>query len=358
MNLRPLEPVDIYKAVQKGVRAAAGKALTPALKRWRNTRSGEDGPGKMEPGVARFLLRYGMLDASQDGEARERAYAEVVRRMARASGDANGLVAAWMQAFAMGEYGVFEGGVCGEKAHCDRCPLRDSCRFLSSGARVIQVSGEALAHSLTESPAQKKVRPRAADLLAFVISEGRGGTAAMARAEALLKSLGGVRGVLGAGPEDLRKLGLDAMSAAYIRAVAELFQLWTEEEELRGRSFSCGEDFFNHYRLRLRNVKKERFFVACLDQRNRLLGEEQVSEGSLTQTLVHPREVFNPAIRMQAAAIAVIHNHPSGDPTPSKQDKQLTQRLSEVADLVGIRLLDHVIVGDATYTSFVEKGLL
>ncbi|MCW8130461.1 MAG: DNA repair protein RadC, partial [Planctomycetota bacterium] len=138
----------------------------------------------------------------------------------------------------------------------------------------------------------------------------------------------------------------------------ELFQLWTEETDTRGRAFTSGQDFFEHYRLRLRNLKKERFFVACLDQKNRLLGEEMVSEGSLTQALVHPREVFNPAIRMQAAAIAVIHNHPSGDPTPSKQDKQLTQRLSEVAELVGIRLLDHVIVGDGDFTSFVEKGLL
>ncbi|MBI3830663.1 MAG: DNA repair protein RadC [Planctomycetes bacterium] len=358
MSVKPFEAIRFYQAVQKGVRSAAGRALTPALKRWRNTRSGDSADPKLRAPATRFLVRYGLLDGGWPKEAQEQAYAEILRRVARASGDAAGVIASWLDAFSSGEYGLIEEGTCDEQAHCDRCPLCEGCQFLSAGARVIQVSGEALAQTLAETPEQRHVRPRATDLLAFLISDGRGGAAAMARAEALLKTHGGLRGVLAAQPEDLRKAGLDAHAAALVRAVAELFQLWTEEEDRRGKTFACGRDFFEHYRLRMRNLKKERFFVACLDQKNRMLGEELVSEGTLTQTLVHPREVFNPAIRMQAAAVAVVHNHPSGDPAPSREDKQLTKRLGEVAELVGIRLLDHVIVGDGTYTSFVERGLL
>lgn len=95
-----------------------------------------------------------------------------------------------------------------------------------------------------------------------------------------------------------------------------------------------------------------------LDGKNRVLREERVSEGSLTASLVHPREVFAPAIRESAGALVFVHNHPSGDPTPSVEDVEITRRLCAVADLVGIRILDHVVVGDGTYVSFLERGLL
>ncbi|MCW8131617.1 MAG: hypothetical protein KIS92_14825, partial [Planctomycetota bacterium] len=204
MSIPPLDPAGFYKAVQKGVRALAGKALSPALKRWRNTRSGDGHLPALSPSAARFLARYGLLDAGLPPEAQAQAYHELLRKAARASGEAPGVAGAWLDAFAAGEYGVAEGGLCGDQPRCDRCPLCESCHFLSAGARVIQVSGEALARTLGETPAQARVRPRAADLLAFLISGGRGGAAAMARAEAVLRTLGGVRGLLAAAPEDQR----------------------------------------------------------------------------------------------------------------------------------------------------------
>ena len=111
-------------------------------------------------------------------------------------------------------------------------------------------------------------------------------------------------------------------------------------------------------RLRLRDLKKEVFVAALLDQKNRFLTDEICSEGSLTSSLVHPREVFRRAVRESAAAIAFVHNHPSGDPTPSGHDIDITERLLEVSKLIGIRMLDHVIVGETTYVSFVEQGLM
>jgi len=108
----------------------------------------------------------------------------------------------------------------------------------------------------------------------------------------------------------------------------------------------------------LRYETKEHFIALHLDGKNRIVCFDRVSVGSLNQSVVHPREVFKSAILSSAAAIILLHNHPSGDPTPSQEDMAITKRLSEVGDLIGIRILDHVIVGDGKYLSFAERGML
>lgn len=352
-------PAELYAAVQKAVRAHGGSALTPLLRRWKQTRSADDALPELTAGVARFLVRYGTLDAGDDPLAQQRRYAQLLAKLSRSGGDAPGLVAAWLEVFAQGAYGVLAGGLCGDSPRCGDCPLARDCRYLASGGRDERLSGAALAKDLT-APAVpgSPVPPRNAELLAFLLTEGKSGSAAVARAEALLKTLGGLRGVLNADAAELHRLGLKEASVAKLRAMAELVEGWSTEVAEHGRAFGQGRDFYEHFHLRLRDKKKERFYVACLDQKNRLLGEEMVSEGSLTEVVVHPREVFAPAVRLRAAAVAVVHNHPSGDPTPSAQDKALTKRLIRAAELVGIRLLDHVVIGDGDYISFVEEGLM
>lgn len=101
---------------------------------------------------------------------------------------------------------------------------------------------------------------------------------------------------------------------------------------------------------------RERFLTVILDNKHRLLGIDQVGIGSLTAAIVHPREVFKGIILANAAAFICVHNHPSGDPTPSKEDLEITRRLKEGADLLGIRFLDHVVIGAGRYVSFVDDG--
>lgn len=108
----------------------------------------------------------------------------------------------------------------------------------------------------------------------------------------------------------------------------------------------------------LQHESKEHFITLHLDGKNRIICFDRVSVGSLNQSIVHPREVFKGAILSSAAALILIHNHPSGDPSPSAEDRAITRRLVEVGDLVGIRILDHIIVGSGEYLSFVERGLL
>lgn len=103
-------------------------------------------------------------------------------------------------------------------------------------------------------------------------------------------------------------------------------------------------------------LDREQFLVCCLDAKNCCIGVNIVSIGTLTLSLVHPREVFKPAILLNACAIIAAHNHPSGDPTPSAEDRTLTTRLRDVGDLLGIRLLDHLILGDDRVYSFADQG--
>jgi DNA repair protein RadC len=108
----------------------------------------------------------------------------------------------------------------------------------------------------------------------------------------------------------------------------------------------------------LHNEVKEHFFTVHLDGKNRILCLDLVSIGSLNQAIVHPREVFKTSLITSAAALLLVHNHPTGDPTPSAEDIAITRRLKEAGEIIGIKVLDHVIVGTEGYLSFVERGLL
>ena len=117
-------------------------------------------------------------------------------------------------------------------------------------------------------------------------------------------------------------------------------------------------DVYRFLQRRARAWDREHFLMLPLDGKNRVLGFEVVSVGTLSASLVHPREVFKAAILANAAAIVVAHNHPSGDPTPSAEDRAITQRLKQAGELLGVRVLDHVVLGADRYYSFVDAGEL
>jgi DNA repair protein RadC len=150
--------------------------------------------------------------------------------------------------------------------------------------------------------------------------------------------------------------GIGLAKAAQIKAALEIGKRFAQEEMRRGEQFHSSAEVFNHYREHLGGLKKEEFHVLLLDAKNRKIKDVRVSEGSLTSSLVHPREVFNPVIRESAAAVILIHNHPSGDPSPSQEDLHITRRLREIGEVMGVRVLDHIIIGKGKYISFVDDG--
>ena len=124
------------------------------------------------------------------------------------------------------------------------------------------------------------------------------------------------------------------------------------------RTVSSPNDAYEMIREQLKDLDREQFIIACLNTKNEPTNISVVSVGTLNKAIVHPREVFKTAILSNAASIMAFHNHPSGETTPSQQDIQLTNRLYEAGELLGIKLLDHLVIGDGTFTSLKEKGYL
>jgi len=141
-----------------------------------------------------------------------------------------------------------------------------------------------------------------------------------------------------------------------------MYELKVVRERRQGygplRHVRTAQDVYEAFRDRLESLDREEFLVVLLDGKNRILGFNQVSVGSLTAALVHPREVFKPAILANATALILVHNHPSGDSDPSPEDRAITERLKQVGELVGIRIIDHVVIGDGAFRSFAEEQLL
>lgn len=197
-----------------------------------------------------------------------------------------------------------------------------------------------------------------AELLAVLLPTGAAAENALDRGRALLARFGSLRALLAASPRLLATIpGLGPARVALLRAVGEVARRSVEQRLTRHAPLRTSAEVYRHCGARLAALRKEQFHVLLLDGKNRLIKEVRISEGSLTASLVHPREVFVPVIEESAAAIILVHNHPSGDPTPSAEDVAITARLRQVGDLMGVSVLDHVVIGDGRYVSFADEGI-
>lgn len=178
-------------------------------------------------------------------------------------------------------------------------------------------------------------------------------------AQRLLKAAVTLRGLATwSFPEIAAVAGVGERRAVPLVAALELGRRTAMEKKERGASLVGAAEVYRHYRAALRDERREIFLVALLDAKHRLLRDVRISEGSLTATLVHPREAFAAAVREPAHAVLFVHNHPSGDPSPSDEDISLTRRLVAAGEILGIRVLDHLVIGEEDWYSFAEAGAL
>lgn len=197
------------------------------------------------------------------------------------------------------------------------------------------------------------------ELLALLLGTGARSVHVSELARVLLARAGGLRGLAHRTLDEwIAERGVGPARAARLVAAFELARRLAQEPRPRGLAIRSGHDVVRILGGRLRDQSKESFVALLLDGKHRLVREEMVSQGSLTASIVHPREVFRAAIREGAAALVVAHNHPSGDPSPSREDIDITARLVEAGQLVGIPLLDHVVLGDGNFVSLRERGLI
>ncbi len=198
-----------------------------------------------------------------------------------------------------------------------------------------------------------------AELLALILRTGYQEETAIRVAERIIFQAGGLRFLPDYTLEELQEIkGIGLAKAVQIKAVLELGKRLAVSTRPASISLTSPQDVARFLMEEMRYYQKEYFRIVLLNTKNQIISVEDVSVGSLNSSIVHPREIFNHPVKKSAASILLVHNHPSGDPSPSKEDLDVTKRLIEAGNILGIQVLDHVIVGDGRYLSFKEEGLL
>lgn len=201
-----------------------------------------------------------------------------------------------------------------------------------------------------------------AHLLAIILRTGGRNKSAIELAREILVKFNNLKEIEDASIAEFSELkGIGAAKIAQIKAAFELGKRLVANEKRNTSQQPCfknSSQVYTYYMPKFYGLKKEKFLCTLLDTKNKAFKEITVSEGTLTSSLVHPREVFRYAIKEAAASVLFVHNHPSGDPSPSRDDIDITKRLIETGKIIGINVLDHIIIGDGRYLSLIESGYL
>ena len=197
------------------------------------------------------------------------------------------------------------------------------------------------------------------ELLAIFLRTGVKGCSAIELAAQLINDFGSLRGLFNASEEQFTQgKGLGRAKYVQLQAVLEMSSRYLSELMVRHDAFTSTQDTARYLRSKLRDKVRETFVVLFLDNQHRLIKEEALFHGTINAAAVYPRDVVKRALELHANALILCHNHPSGIAEPSNADLQITNRIKEALSLIDIRLLDHLIVGDAEVVSFAERGLI
>lgn len=218
----------------------------------------------------------------------------------------------------------------------------------------------------TERPYEKCERRGAenlsdAELLAVLLRTGTRGENALKLSERILYHAGdsGILNIHQFSKERLMQIkGIGKVKAIQLSCISELSKRLAKESAHELLSFENPESVANYYMEDLRHEKQEIMKLLMLNSRAKLIGETNVSKGTVNASLITPRELFIEALQKNAVSIVILHNHPSGDPTPSREDKLITRRIQEAGVLIGIELVDHIIIGNNCFLSFRRENLL
>ncbi|HBA63034.1 MAG TPA: hypothetical protein DCZ20_04170 [Lachnospiraceae bacterium] len=200
------------------------------------------------------------------------------------------------------------------------------------------------------------------ELLAVFLRSGTKGENSLAVAKELLYPAHGSPGIINIHRYTMEQLlqihGIGKVKAIQIRCLSELAKRLSRAEAVKGLCFDRPESIANYYMEDMRHHGQEILKLLMLNTKSRLIGETMISKGTVNAAVISPRELLIEALQKNAVSIILMHNHPSGDPTPSREDILITRRVKEAGALIGIELLDHIVIGNHSYVSFAEKGLL
>lgn len=318
-----------------------------------------------ESPVRRFLWRFGLLETPPGRSGSLRQSHSLLERTARVTGLTPALLDTLIHWCVGGDRGLAGGRWCVARPRCATCPCRPDCawaRFHPHGERD-HLAGDLDRRTLEpirrQIAAGRQDQLQEAELLAVILQRGGPEQDVLEVAETLLRRMSDLRGIEKATLAELTEIsGVSENRAAQLKAALELGRRLATRALTPGSPITCSEDVFRAFCSRFRHLPQEHFIIVLVDAKNRVIHDHIVSKGTLTGSLAHPREVFHEAIRHSAAGVILLHNHPSGDPQPSREDKSVTIRLKEAGDILGIRVLDHIVLGAEDYYSFKDEGEL
>lgn len=196
-----------------------------------------------------------------------------------------------------------------------------------------------------------------AELLAILINKGYAGKTSVEIGKNLLTHFGSLRNIMCASFSEMQQIkGIGRAKYAQIKSALEMGIRLSQEKMSPGKRIKRALDVVDYYYAQMRGKKKELFHIILLDIRYQIIRDVLISMGSLNETTVHPREVIKEIVKESAAAVIFLHNHPSGDPQPSQQDIELTKRLCEPCNMLGVKVLDHIIIGENCFYSFAQMN--
>jgi len=197
------------------------------------------------------------------------------------------------------------------------------------------------------------------ELLAIILRTGCKEETAVNLAEKIIYEAGGMRNLPDLAIEELEKInGVGPAKAVQVVAALELGRRMASTLRPRDVSINSPQEVAHYLMEEMRYYKKEYFKIVLLNTKNQVISVEDISMGSLNSSIVHPREIFSHSVKKSAAALILVHNHPSGDPTPSREDIEVTSRLVEAGNILGIKVIDHIILGEGSFISFKEKSMI
>ncbi len=323
-----------------------------------STQASEDAPLESlaeNLSVHRMFSRLGLV--SRREVRNSRLLKRIIDQMGESSGYTAETAAAALRLYAEGDAELGVEGICTEVPRCDACPLSRDCRFRKGRLTMHDIPEE-------ERPRERLLRdgPEAlsnAELLAIILRSGSTQETALQLGERLLSTFGSLRALAEATAGELRSIGgVGPAKAAQVLAALNISKrLWAQDATAEN-AITSSREAYQFFRSKLDGRKQETFVALLLDVKKRPMKYVVISQGSLTESLVHPREAFRPALRESADAVIFAHNHPSGDASPSGEDLTITRRLAEAGRLLGIEVLDHIIVGASSYISMADMGAL
>lgn len=317
----------------------------------------------------RLFYRLGWIEQATEGRRFPQYFFEVCTRLVHLTGEPWAVVHAVTGLFA-GSAGDLSGtgqslAVCVARPRCGQCVLPKQCpyyRYRGEPRPVQTRTVKRMAYAEQPRTRFETLGPTnlsEVELLSLILRTGTGGKSSLDLAREILEQFGSLEDLARAGLGELQEIkGVGRAKAIEVKAALELGRRLTGGTIPTGKPIRRSSDIFDAYRGLLAHEQQENFYLVVLNARNKIQTHFLISRGTLTGSLTHPREVMRPAVREAAASLIFVHNHPSGEPEPSQDDVEVTKRLVKAAELCGIRVLDHVIIGRDGFFSFADHGLL